>query len=199
MSKGGSKPSKPEMSKSEKVQHAVAAAEWDHYKDTYVPLENQYLSDSQRNLEGRARANTSSAVMREGTDAMRLSALGGGVSRSAGILGSGLTAAKVGATHGAQSERDARMAGALGVGREIATDTTRSLSSLANTGARGAINDMQNKLMVSNARAQMVGAIAGAGIAAATGGMGGGAAGTGQYWSQQGGRTTTQVEPTSIF
>jgi hypothetical protein len=67
------------------------------------------------------------------------------------------------------------MAGALGVGRELATDTNRSLSSLANTGARGAINDMQNKLRVdtarSAARAQVLGSLAGAGAAMYTGGQ----------------------------
>lgn len=175
MSKGGSKPSKPEMSESEKVQHAVSAAEWDHYKNTYVPLEGEYLRDSGRDFGDRGRAQTASTVMRQGTDAMRLSALGGGVSSTADTVGSALTEGNVGATHAAQLERDGRMAGALGVGREIATDTNRSLSSLANTGARGAINNMQNKLRVdtarSAARAQVLGSLAGAGTAAATGGM----------------------------
>lgn len=170
MSKGGSKPSKPEMSQSEKVQYAVAAAEWDHYKNTYMPLEGEYLRDSGRDFGDRGRAQASSAVMREGTGAMRLSALGGGTSSTADAVGAALTEGKVGATHAAQLERDGRMAGALGVGREIATDTNRSLSSLANTGARGAINNMENKLRVdtarSAARAQMIGSLAGAGAAA---------------------------------
>lgn len=204
MSKGGSKPSKPQMSQSEKVQHAVSAAEWDHYKSTYVPLEGEYLSDSGRDFSDRGRAQASSAVMRQGTDAMRLSALGGGVSAVGDTVGAALTEGKVGATHAAQAERDARMTGALGVGREIATDTNRSLSSLSQTGARGAISDMQNKLRVdtarSEARAQMLGTLAGAGAAMYTGGQtSGGVSGTGEYWSRKGGRTTTQVEPTSIF
>lgn len=169
MSKGGSKPSKPEMSTSEKAQHAVSAAEWDHYKSTYAPIESEYLSDSQRSFEDRSRAQTSSSMMREGTDAMRLSALAGGVSKSADAVGSALTGGKVEATSAAQQERDARMAGALGVGREVATDTNRSLTSLSTTGARGAISEMQNKLKVSSARdaamAQAAGSLAGSATA----------------------------------
>lgn len=174
MSKGGDEPEKAKMSQSEKAQHAVSAAEWDHYKKTYAPLEDKYLSDSQRSFEDRGRAQASSSVMREGTDAMRLSALGGGVSGAASAVGNAVTQSQVAATSGAQQERDARMTGALGVGREIATDTNRSLSSLSSTGARGAIGEMQNKLKVdsarSAARAQMIGSVAGAGMAVATGG-----------------------------
>lgn len=176
MSKGGSSPKKAEMSTSEKTQHAVAAAEWDHYKSTYAPIENDYLSDSQRSFEERGRAQASSSVMREGTDAMRLSALGGGVSKAAAAVGNAATESQVAATSAAQQERDTRMTGALGVGREIATDTNRSLSSLSSTGARGAISEMQNKLKVdsarSAARAQMIGSVAGAGTAAYMGSSG---------------------------
>lgn len=193
MSKGGSKPSKPEMSQSEKVQHAVSAAEWDRYKNTYMPLEADYLKDSGRDYSDRGRAQASSAVMREGTDAMRLSALGGGTSSTADTVGAALTEGRVGATRAAQLERDGRMAGALGVGREIATDTNRSLSSLAQTGARGAINDMQNKLRVdtarSAARAEMLGTLAGAGAAMYTGGQT-----TGGAKSLSGVRGSTQAD-----
>ncbi len=198
---GGSAPQKPKMSAAEKTQYAVSAAEWDRYKTAYAPLEEQYLSDAQRNFENRGRAQASSSVMREGTEAMRLSALGGGVTGAASAVGNAAMQSRVAATSGAQQERDARMAGALGIGREIATDTNRSLSSLANTGAQGAINEMQNKLKVdsarSAARAQMVGSVVGAGAAVYMGRGGGG--GTGEYWSRKGGRTTAQVEPTSIF
>jgi hypothetical protein len=175
MSKGGSKPSKPEMSESEKAQHAVAAAEWDHYKENYVPLENQYLKDSQKDFGDRARGQASSAVMREGTEAARLSALSGGTSRVADTVGSALTSANVEATHKAQQGRDGRMAGALGVGREIATDTSQNMSRLARSGARTSIGHMQNKLQVDMARDRLkMKAAKAVGEAAASGGAGGG-------------------------
>ena len=173
MSKGGSKPSKPEMSKSEKVQHATSAAEWDHYKDTYVPIEKKYLKDSQKDFGDRGRAQSSSSVMRNGTDNLRLSALSGGTSDAGSVVGSAVTSSNVAATSSAQQERDSRMAGALGVGREIATDTNRSLGSLSSTGARGAISEMQNKLKVDTARdkavAQALGSVAGSATAAYVG------------------------------
>lgn len=173
---GGSEPEKPKMSIGEKTQHATAAAEWDHYKSTYRPLERQYLSDAQKNLEDRGQAQASTSVMREGTDAMRMAALGGGVSGAASAVGNASTAARTKAASVAEQERDSRVTGALGVGRELATDSTRSLGSLATTGARGAINDMNNKLTVdtarSKARAEMLGSIAGAGTAMYMGGAG---------------------------
>lgn len=197
---GGSSPSKPEMSGAEKAQHAVAAAEWDHYKTNYAPLEGEYLSDSQRDFEARGRAQASSSVMREGTKNLQLSALGGGTSSTAGSLGSALTGAETSATSGAQEKRDARMAGALGIGRELAADTTSSLSALGRTGARNSISKLQSDLKVSQARsaarAQAVGTLAGAGAAAYGGG---GGSGTGQYWAKEGGQTTAQKVPTSIF
>ncbi|WP_075881451.1 hypothetical protein [Vreelandella massiliensis] len=178
MSKGGDKPDKPEMSKAEKAQHAVSAAEWDHYKETYAPLEDEYLKDSQKEFGDRGRAQASSKVMREGTEATRLAALGGGVSTSADAIGTALTGSKVGATHKAQLERDSRMSGALGIGREIATDTNRSLSGLARSGSQDAISKMQNDLKVdsarSAARSQALGAIAGAGASMYAGGGSGG-------------------------
>lgn len=162
-------PEKPGMSAAEKTQHAVAAAEWDHYKANYQPIERQYLADSQKDRSARATGQASSAVMREGTDAMRLAALGGGTTSVAGAVGGALAEGRVGAVNAERQERDARIAGALGVGRQLATDTTRSLSSLGRMGASTAINTMQNKLKVDNARsaarAQAVGSVVGAGTA----------------------------------
>lgn len=173
-------PKKPEMSIGEKTQHAVAAAEWDHYKAQYQPIERDYLRDAQLDRSDRARSQASSAVMREGTDAMRLAALGGGVSGAGGAVGNAMTEARVGATAAEREERDGRILGALGVGRQLATDTTRSLSALGRSGAQGAIGEMRNKLKVdtarSAARAQMIGSVAGAGAAVyghKTGGLSG--------------------------
>lgn len=198
----GSSPSKPEMSKGEKAQQAVAAAEWDHYKATYAPLEKEYLSDSQKNFEDRSQAQASSAVMRGGTDSLRLSALGGGTSESAGRLGSALAESNVKATSEAQQKRDARMAGAIGVGRELAADTEQSLSALGRTGARQSIKRMQSEAKADAKRdqavAQAVGTIGGAAYSQ-YGGGGSSSSGTGKYWSQEGGVTTTQKVPESIF
>lgn len=198
---GGSSPSKPEMSKAEKAQHAVSAAEWDHYKETYAPLEKEYLSDSQKNFEDRGRAQASSAVMREGTDALRLSALGGGTSEVAGDLGRALSESDVRATSEAQQKRDARMTGALGVGRELAADTEQSLSALGRTGANQSIQRMRSKAKAEarkqQAYSQAIGQVAGAGASLYSGGAGG--SGTGKYWSQEGGVTTAQKVPESIF
>ncbi|MCP1316852.1 hypothetical protein [Halomonas sp. 707B3] len=149
---GGSSPSKPEMTLSEKAQHAVAAAEWDHYKQNYAPLENRYLSDSRKDYEGRTQAQSASQVMREGTEAMRLSALGGGVSKVGGTVADALTMSNVESASSAQQLRDNRMTGALGIGRDIATGTTSSMASLARTGAQGSINNMRNKLTVDMAK-----------------------------------------------
>lgn len=157
---GGSSPSKPKMSSSEKAQHAVAAAEWDHYKQNYVPLENQYLKDSQKDYTGRAQAQSRSQAMKQGTESMQLSALGGGMSSVASTIGNAQTRSDVESANNAQSLRDDRMLGALGIGRNIATGTTSSMSSLARTGARGAIGDMQNKLRVDTAKQQAMANIA---------------------------------------
>lgn len=157
---GSSKPSKPEMSSSEKAQHAVAAAEWDHYKQNYAPLENRYLQDSQKDYTDRAQAQSRSQVMRGGTDSMRLSALGGGVSNVASTIGNAATASDVESANKAQTLRDERMVGALGIGRNVATNTTTSMSSLARTGARGAIGDMQNKLRVDTAKQKAIASLA---------------------------------------
>ena len=155
-----SKPKKPKMSSSEKAQHAVAAAEWDHYKQNYAPLENTYLRDSLKDYAGRTKAQSSSQVMREGTEAMRLSALGGGVSKTASTIGNALGDARVEAANNAKLKRDERMVGALGVGRGVATNTSSSMQSLARTGARGSIGKMQNKLRVDMAREKAIASFA---------------------------------------
>lgn len=149
---GSSSPSKPKMSSSEKAQHAVAAAEWGHYKQNYAPLENRYLSDSQKDYSARGGAQARSQVMREGTEAMQLSALRGGVSDVASTVANASTASGVESAGSSQALRDERMVGALGVGRGVAANTTNSMSSLAQTGAQGAIGDMRNKLTVNMAR-----------------------------------------------
>lgn len=196
----GSSPSKPKMSAGEKANHAAAAAEWDHYKSTYVPLEGEYLSDSQKDFTARGQAQADSAVMREGTDNLRLSALSGGTSSSAGALGDALTGARTSATAEAQQKRDGRMAGALGIGRELATDTSSSLSALGRTGARESINKMQSDLKADTARnaavAQGLGTLGGAAYSKYSGGQ---TSGTGKFWSRKGGTTTAQRVPESIF
>jgi hypothetical protein len=200
----GGSPDKPEMSGAEKAQHAVAAAEEDHYQSNYAPLGGEYLSDSQKDFGDRGRAQASSTVMREGTQNLQLSALGGGTSPAAGALGSALTGAQTSATAGAQEKRDARMAGALGIGRELSADTTSSLSALGRTGARNSISKMQSDLKVSQARsaarAQAVGSLAGAGMAAYGGGGGGGQV-NGGFTTQvdTGGTKSTNDNPTRIF
>ena len=161
----GSKPEKPKMSSQEKTQLAASKAEWDHYQSQYQPIERDYLKDSAQDHGDRTRAQGGAQVMREGTDSMRLAALGGGVSQAGGAVGNALTSTDVQGTGAERAERDGRMIGSLGVGREIATDTQRSLSGLARAGASSAIGEMHNKLKVdsarSAARAQMIGSLAG--------------------------------------
>lgn len=167
MSKGGSKPSKPKMSIQEKTQLAASKAEWDHYKKQYQPIERDYLRDSSVDHSARASAEADTGVMREGTESLRLAALGGGSSSVAGALGAARSEARNAAIAAERQERDQRMAGALGIGRELATDSQRSLSGLARAGSQTAVAKMQNKLKVdsarSEARASMLGSLAGAG------------------------------------
>lgn len=202
MSKGGDEPEKPKMSAQEKTKIAASKAEWDHYKSQYRPIEGDYLEAAGQDHSARTEAQGNAQVMREGTSNLQLAALGGGTSSAAGGVAGALTESGVRGAAAERQERDARMGGALGIGRDMATDTQRSLSGLARSGAQTAIGEMNNKLKVdsarSAARAQMIGSLAGAGAAVyAKGKKGGG--GTGEYWSEKGGAKTRDVAPTSIF
>lgn len=163
---GSSSPSKAEMSAGEKASLASGMAEWDHYKSNYAPLEKEYLEASDKDYTDRARAQAASAVMRGGTDGMRQAGAMGGITDASAAVAEGLTTGKTSATNSAQTLRDQRLVGALGVGRELATDTTTSMATLARSGASGSITKMQADLQRSTAKSAAIGQVAGAAIGA---------------------------------
>lgn len=173
MGKGGDKPKKPKMSQAEKVDAAVANAQWNHYKENYAPLERSFLADSVRDHSARAKANADNATFRAGTSGLAQLGASGTSGRTGSTVGNALAASREAAIAAERSDRDKRTLSALGVGRELATDSASSLGTLGRMGAQTSINEMHNKLKVDQAktaaRQKMIGSVVGAAAGAYAG------------------------------
>ena len=161
---------------------AVAMEKWEHYNDTYVPVENEYMSrvddmDSEWQHD-MAAGNANKAykpVFDDAAETVAENEMKAGADPSSGRFIGGLadvretegtatSAAKVEADQHQETRYAGGVRNIVNVGQGVSTDAQMGLQDVANRSASDAANEAISDFRTDQSNRQLVGMAAGAGL-----------------------------------
>jgi len=185
------KPKKQEYkaSAAEKTEAKIASQEYKDYKRKYEPMLKDWREDSKKDFTGTLKSRANADVAQ--SDAISLGAtensyLGGERAKIA-------TKAMLNAAVTGKEVRDSSRTSVLAAGRKQVSQTQTGLGQAARIGASNVIAEARNKMMVSGARAGMLGQIAGGVAKAGYANMLGG----NSFWGEAPAVKTETANPTN--
>lgn len=168
MSSKTPKAEKVQVSEGEKIQTQLAQDQYDHYLNTYAPLEADYREEATRDYSSRLDAQASAAATRESTDTLRQAALSTAPVDTNGLANAATTAGLSGYRQGKANVINGGLS-ALKQGLGVTADAGQSLTSATQDQTRVALQEAEaantkarTKLSTGNAALAALGTVGGA-------------------------------------